>query len=127
MAIVIRGIGETDEHYQGRKDAAEARVVARKKAREDAKDEKREDREDREDRQDREVVKKVGGVVRKLFEQDGDVESAYKYANAVGMDENNKRIMMIFKTQGEAAGFKALMTREDGAEMTYAESRARYG
>jgi hypothetical protein len=26
-------------------------------------------------------------------------------------DEVNKRIMMIFKTQGEAAGLKALMTR----------------
>lgn len=47
MAIVIRGIRETDEHYQARKDAAEARVVARKKARQDAKDERREDREDR--------------------------------------------------------------------------------
>lgn len=44
-----------------------------------------------------------------------------------GMDEANKRIMMIFKTQGEDAGLKALMTREDGTEMTYAESRAKYG
>jgi hypothetical protein len=49
------------------------------------------------------------------------------YAKTVGMDDANKRIMMIFKTQGEAAGFKALMTREDGTEMSYAESRARYG
>jgi hypothetical protein len=88
---------------------------------------KKGDRENREDRQDRELVKKVGGVVRKLFEQDADVDSVDKYANAVGMDENNKRIMMIFKTQGEAAGFKALMTHDDGTEMTYAESRARYG
>ena len=49
------------------------------------------------------------------------------YAKTVGMDDANKRILMIFKTQGEAAGFKALMTREDGTEMSYAESRARYG
>lgn len=71
-----------------------------------------------------EVVKKN---VNKLFAQDGDTKFVESYANAVGMDDNNKRIMMIFKTQGEAAGLKAMMTNEDGTEMTYAESRARYG
>ena len=54
-----------------------------------------------------------------------NVEPCVSYTD--GMDEANKRIMMIFKTQGEDAGLKALMTREDGTEMTYAESRAKYG
>lgn len=37
MAIVIRGLGESDEHYQARKDAAEEREEQRRKEREDAK------------------------------------------------------------------------------------------
>ena len=76
------------------------------------------------DREDREVVKKLGGVVRKLFEQDGDVD---KYAQAVGMDEANARILKIAKTEGTGAMIKAMMTREDGTAMDYAESRSRYG
>ena len=70
---------------------------------------------------------KIKGAVDKLFAQDGDTKCVDAFANAVGMDEANKRIMMIFKTQGEAAGLKAMMTREDGTRMDYAESRARYG
>jgi hypothetical protein len=66
-------------------------------------------------------------AVDKLFVQDGNTKYVDQYADEYGMDDANKRIMMIFKTQGEAAGFKALMTREDGTQMSYAESRARYG
>lgn len=71
------------------------------------------------------LSKEVTEVV--VNKKDGDTKFVESYANAVGMDDNNKRIMMIFKTQGEAAGLKALMTHDDGTEMTYAESRARYG
>ena len=73
------------------------------------------------------MTKETTGEVKKLLAQDGDTKSVDAYANAVGMDEANKRIMMIFKTQGEAAGLKALMTREDGTRMDYDESRAQYG
>ncbi len=69
----------------------------------------------------------VKTVVDKLFVQDGNTKYVDQYADVYGMDDANKRIMMIFKTQGEEAGFKALMTREDGTQMSYAESRARYG
>jgi len=72
-------------------------------------------------------LSEVKSTVTKLFAQDGDTHSVKDYATAVGMDEANARIMMIFKTQGEAAGFKALMTRDDGTTMDYAESRSRYG
>ena len=65
--------------------------------------------------------------IKKLFEQDGDLEAVDKYAEAVGMNDANKNIMKIFKTQGTKAGIKAMMTREDGTEMSYAESRAMYG
>jgi hypothetical protein len=75
----------------------------------------------------KETTGEVKKAVNKLLAQDGDTKSVDAYANAVGMDEANKRIMMIFKTQGEAAGLKAMMTREDGTQMDYAESRARYG
>jgi hypothetical protein len=65
--------------------------------------------------------------IKTLFEQDGDLEAVDKYAEAVGMDDANKNILKIFKTQGTKAGIKAMMTREDGTEMSYAESRSLYG
>ena len=76
---------------------------------------------------DQKTTGEVKKAVNKLLAQDGDTKGVDAYADAVGMDEANKRIMMIFKTQGEAAGLKALATREDGTRMDYAESRARYG
>ncbi len=69
----------------------------------------------------------LGGVVRKLFQEDGDVDSVEKYANAVGMDAANTRVLKILKTEGAEAMFKAMTTHDDGTPMTYAESRARYG
>ena len=79
------------------------------------------------DREDREDVKKLGSVVRKLFEEDGDVDYVDAYAKVTGMNEDNKRIMKILKTEGQEAMFKAMTTHDDGTPMTYAESRARYG
>ncbi len=76
---------------------------------------------------DETVITKYSKVVRKLFEQDGDVDAVDKYAQAVGMDAANTRILKIAKTEGTEAMFKAMMTREDGTAMDYAESRSRYG
>ena len=77
--------------------------------------------------EDREIVKNLGSVVRKLFEEDGDVEYVDAYAKVTGMNEDNKRVMKILKTEGLDAMFKAMTTHDDGTPMTYAESRARYG
>ena len=76
---------------------------------------------------DETVITKYSKVVKKLFEEDGDVDSVDKYAKEVGMDEANARILKIGKTEGKAAMFKAMTTHDDGTPMTYAESRARYG
>ena len=73
------------------------------------------------------VVTKYSKVVKKLFQEDGDVDSVDKYANAVGMDAANTRVLKILKTEGKEAMFKAMTTHDDGTPMTYAESRARYG
>jgi hypothetical protein len=73
------------------------------------------------------MEKGVSTVVKKLFEKDDNVELIDQYAEVVGMDDANKRVLHVFKTQGTQAGIKAMMTREDGTAMTYAESRAMYG
>lgn len=59
MAIVIRGLFESKEHYEARKAAAEARAAARKEERAERRDERREDREDRQEarRADREEAR----------------------------------------------------------------------
>ena len=54
----------------------------------------------------------------KLYTCDGDTAR---------MNENKKRIHTIFKTQGEAAGLKALLTGPSGEKLTYDESREMYG
>jgi hypothetical protein len=56
----------------------------------------------------------------KLYTCDGDTGHAR-------LDENKKRIHMVFKTQGEAAGLKALLTGPSGEKLTYTESREMYG
>ena len=43
------------------------------------------------------------------------------------LDNNKKRIHTVFKTQGEAAGLKALLTGPSGEKLTYDESREMYG
>jgi len=63
----------------------------------------------------------------KLYACDGDLEYLEAYARFTGMDEHKKRIHTIFKTQGEAAGLKALLTGPNGEKLTYTESREVYG
>ena len=60
----------------------------------------------------------------KLYACDGDLEYLEAYAR---LDENKKRIHTVFKTQGEAAGLKALLTGPSGEKLTYDESREMYG
>ena len=74
-----------------------------------------------------EETKAISSVVKKLFEEDGDVAYVDAYAKVTGMNEDNKRVMKILKTEGKTAMFKAMTTHDDGTPMTYAESRARYG
>ena len=74
-----------------------------------------------------EETKAISSVVKKLFEEDGDVAYVDAYAKVTGMNEDNKRVMKILKTEGKEAMFKAMTTHDDGTPMTYAESRARYG
>jgi len=69
----------------------------------------------------------IKGTVDKLFVQDGDAAFVDKYAKVVGMDENNKNVLKVFKEQGKEAGYAALWKGPDGRELTYAESRAMYG
>lgn len=59
--------------------------------------------------------------------QDGDIEEADKYADSVGMDAANRRILHIFKTEGQAAGVSAMFTGDQGQALSYSEMRARYG
>jgi hypothetical protein len=66
-------------------------------------------------------------VVDKLFIQDGDTAYVDEYAKSVGMDENNKRVLKIFKEQGISAGYKALGKGPNNEPLSYAESRAMYG
>jgi len=50
------------------------------------------------------------------------------YADLVGMDSNNRKVMQAFVEGGQEAGFKALFTSPDGERpLSYAESRALYG
>ena len=57
-----------------------------------------------------------------------DPKAAIEYADAVGMDSNNRRVLMAFAEGGKDAGFKALFTAPDGKRtLSYAESRALYG
>jgi hypothetical protein len=49
------------------------------------------------------------------------------YADAVGMDDANRKVLKILNAEGPEAAMKAMTTREDGTPMSYAESRARYG
>jgi len=54
-------------------------------------------------------------------------QSADAYADAVGMDAANRKVLKILNAEGPAAAMKAMTTRDDGTPMSYAESRARYG
>ena len=57
-----------------------------------------------------------------------DPVSANVYADLVGMDSNNRKVMQAFVEGGQEAGFKALFTSPDGERpLSYAESRALYG
>ena len=57
-----------------------------------------------------------------------DPVEANAYADLVGMDANNRRVLQAFAKGGKDAGFKALFTAPDGKrKLTYAESRALYG
>ena len=43
------------------------------------------------------------------------------------MDELNRKAADVWTQQGASAMLQHIMTREDGTQMSYAESRARYG
>ena len=57
-----------------------------------------------------------------------DPVAANAYANLVGMDANNRKVLQAFATGGNEAGMKALFTSPDGErQLSYAESRMLYG
>lgn len=60
------------------------------------------------------------------------VNKANQYADAVGMDDANRKAMNVWATQGDKAFIKHIFTEKNeisGEERTlsYAEMRARYG
>jgi hypothetical protein len=57
-----------------------------------------------------------------------DPVAANVYADTVGMDANNRKVLQAFSTGGKEAGVKALFTSPDGERtLSYADSRALYG
>lgn len=52
-------------------------------------------------------------------------ESEYMFYNA--MDDNNKKAMDVWETDGVDAAIKHMMTNSDGKPRTYAEMRELYG
>lgn len=57
-----------------------------------------------------------------------DPNAAVRYADTVGMDSANRKVLHVFAEKGKEAGIKALFTSEDGERtLSYAESRALYG
>ena len=74
---------------------------------------------------DKEMAKEFGKVIKTAMT---DPVSATAYANTVGMDSANRKVLQAFADGGKEAGLKALFTSPDGKrELTYAESRAIYG
>jgi len=73
----------------------------------------------------KEVATEFGKIFKTVM---SDPVEADVYADAVGMDANNRRVLQAFATGGKDAGFKALFTAPDGKRtLSYAESRALYG
>lgn len=69
--------------------------------------------------------KEVGKVIKAAMT---DPNAAERYADTVGMDSNNRKVLQVFAEQGKEAGIKALFTSPDGQRtLSYAESRALYG
>ena len=74
---------------------------------------------------DKEMAKEFGKVIKTAMT---DPKAATVYADEVGMDSNNRKVMQAFATGGKEAGIKALFTSPDGERtLSYAESRALYG
>jgi len=73
---------------------------------------------------DKEVATEFGKMIKTVT---SDPVQANAYADLVGMDANNRRVLQAFATGGNEAGVKALFTSENGKKLTYAESRALYG
>jgi hypothetical protein len=71
------------------------------------------------------VAPRRNEAVTRLFPPSPQYADAY--ADAVGMDDANRRVLKILNAEGPKAAMKAMTTREDGTPMSYAESRARYG
>ena len=73
----------------------------------------------------------IGNGIKNTFTPTGDVkkdtERANRFADAVGMDSNNRKAGVVLATQGPDAFVKHVMTRPDGTKMSYAEMRGLYG
>ena len=54
-------------------------------------------------------------------------KKADDYADAVGMDDSNRKVLEILTTKGPDAAFKAMFTGDKGEQLSYAEMRGRYG
>ena len=59
--------------------------------------------------------------------RDGNIKKADAYADSVGINDANKKVLHVHVTEGQPAAFKAMFTGEQGQELSYSEMRARYG
>ena len=73
------------------------------------------------------VIEPIAMVIKEVLKPDGNIAQANAYADAVGMDDANKKILHVFKTEGQAAAVKAMFTGDNGEELDYCEMRRRYG
>jgi len=54
-------------------------------------------------------------------------KKANDYADTVGMDDANRKVLEIFATEGKDAAVKAMFTGDKGEQLSYSEMRSRYG
>jgi hypothetical protein len=116
-------VPEDQAAYERAKHVIEIRKRVGQRAREDLK--KEIDAAVKESIINKEVATEFGKVLKTAM---SNPVEANAYADLVGMDANNRRVLQAFAKGGKDAGFKALFTAPDGKRtLTYAESRALYG
>jgi len=113
-------VPEDQAAYERAKHIIEIRKRVGQRAKEDLKKEM----DAKESLMNEQVATEFGQLIKHVI---SDPVKTNVYADIVGMDANNRRVLQAFATGGNEAGVKALFTSEDGKKLTYAESRALYG
>jgi len=113
-------VPEDQAAYERAKHIIEIRKRVGQRAKEDLKKEM----DAKESLMNEQVATEFGQLIKHVI---SDPVKTNVYADIVGMDANNRRVLQAFATGGNEAGVKALFTSENGKKLTYAESRALYG